>query len=783
MSEPLHPDDPVRLGSMRLLSRLGSGGMGRVYLGRTAGGRLVAVKTVHTHLAEQPHFRERFRREAAAARSVTGAYTAAVLDADPGSAVPWLATAYLPGMTLRQVVAASGALDATVVRALGAALAEALTDIHGAGLVHRDLKPSNVLVTADGPRVIDFGIARALGHQGLTGTGDIIGTPGFIAPEQIVDGGEVTAAADVFSLGAVLAFAATGRNPFGDGAVAVLLYRAVHEEPALDEVPAEVRELIADCLRKDPNSRPSVPAVLERAADPGAPMWWREDPLRSLVLGEHDLPETGTAVLPTSPQIAPEAAEPEAGRGQGKLPEPHGPEAAGEPPDREERERGARRRELARRSVLLAAGGGLAGVFGVSVARGWGKSERSEDIEDAWELTLKKGSSQPGALRWKLTAEQGEIDAMLLADGTVLLHGSDGADSSSARVRACATSGGDRRWERKAEGGIPKTWSVSDQMVLAGEVGLPAVALASGRDGGKAAAELPSDALWFTVADGTLIAAYQRPDASDGRELIRGIRLHEGTKRWTRKIDTAQTPAVLGSSVLFTTSQETDVTCIDVATAKTLWTYPLGSAEDERVAALSALPGAESFAVLTVRGALHLLDARSGDRTALGKDAYTVTTGALALGAADDTGLLITAGRLHAFDPETAEPRWDVATLGVDSSWPLRTGGLRGPVTADGVVLHWSKADTVQTVNLASGEERWERRLEGVAKVPPAVVGDTVYAAAGERCTALRLTDGRPEHTWTLPGIIGELAADASGWYARSGSSSVRAFNPTRRGP
>ncbi|MBK5996912.1 serine/threonine protein kinase, partial [Streptomyces sp. MBT58] len=181
MTGPLLPGDPERLGSVRLLGRLGAGGMGTVYLGRTPGGLTVAVKTVHEHLAAEPHFRERFRREAAAARAVTGAHTAAVLDADPESARPWLATAYLPGVTLRHAVAATGPLEPPAVRSLGAALAEALTDIHGAGLVHRDLKPSNVLITADGPRVIDFGIARAIGDHGLTGAGDVIGTPGFIA--------------------------------------------------------------------------------------------------------------------------------------------------------------------------------------------------------------------------------------------------------------------------------------------------------------------------------------------------------------------------------------------------------------------------------------------------------------------------------------------------------------------------------------------------------------------------------------------------------------------------
>ncbi|MEU2071928.1 serine/threonine-protein kinase [Streptomyces anulatus] len=295
MTGPLLPGDPERLGAIRLLGRLGAGGMGTVYLGRTPGGRAVAVKTVHEHLAADPHFRERFRREAAAARAVTGAHTAAVLDSDPESSRPWLATAYLPGVTLRHAVAATGPLAPSAVRSLGAALAEALEAVHRAGLVHRDLKPSNVLVTADGPRVIDFGIARAISDHGLTGAGDVIGTPGFIAPEQItgaivtgapVTRGAVTGAADVFALGAVLVFAATGGSPFGSATPAVLLYRAVHEDPDLSGVPDEVREVVTACLEKDPGLRPTVDQVLRATADPHPALWWRTEPLRSLVLGE-----------------------------------------------------------------------------------------------------------------------------------------------------------------------------------------------------------------------------------------------------------------------------------------------------------------------------------------------------------------------------------------------------------------------------------------------------------------------------------------------------------------
>lgn len=211
--QPLGVDEPTVVGPYRLLGRLGSGGMGRVYLGRSAGGRTVAVKIVHPHFALDEEFRARFRREVEAARRVGGAYTAPVLDAGPDAPVPWVATAYAAGPSLSAAVADAGPLPEHSVRVLGAGLAEALSAVHGLDLVHRDVKPSNVLLTLDGPLLIDFGIARATdGTASLTSTGVSVGSPGYMSPEQILGKG-VTGAADVFSLGAVLAYAATGSSP------------------------------------------------------------------------------------------------------------------------------------------------------------------------------------------------------------------------------------------------------------------------------------------------------------------------------------------------------------------------------------------------------------------------------------------------------------------------------------------------------------------------------------------------------------------------------------------
>ncbi|MFS4093287.1 serine/threonine-protein kinase [Streptomyces sp. AF1A] len=268
--QPLAADEPVAVGPYRLLGRLGSGGMGRVYLGRSAGGRTVAVKIVHPHFALDEEFRARFRREVEAARRVGGAWTAPVLDADPDAPVPWVATAYAAGPSLAAAVTGTGPLPAHTVRALGAGLAEALAAVHDLGLVHRDVKPSNVLLTLDGPLLIDFGIARATdGTASLTSTGVSIGSPGYMSPEQILGKG-VTGAADVFSLGAVLAYAATGEQPFPGDSSAALLYKVVHEEPELGSLSGDVREIAAACLAKDPASRPAPADVSRRLAPEGA---------------------------------------------------------------------------------------------------------------------------------------------------------------------------------------------------------------------------------------------------------------------------------------------------------------------------------------------------------------------------------------------------------------------------------------------------------------------------------------------------------------------------------
>ncbi|MFC9705610.1 protein kinase [Streptomyces sp. NPDC056943] len=260
--QPLAADDPTTVAGYRLAARLGAGGMGKVYLSYTPGGRPVAIKLIRPEFGEDAEFRRRFAQEVRSAQRVQGLFTAPVIDADPEGAQPWLATAYVPGPSLADAVVSHGALPVETVLLLVAGMAEALHVIHGAGIVHRDLKPSNVLLAADGPRVIDFGIAHAADATSLTGSGVTIGTPSFMAPEQAA-GRKVTAATDVFALGQVAAYASTGVPAFGEGTSHGVLYRIVHEEPDLSAVPERLSELVTRCLAKDPEARPTLAEIIQ----------------------------------------------------------------------------------------------------------------------------------------------------------------------------------------------------------------------------------------------------------------------------------------------------------------------------------------------------------------------------------------------------------------------------------------------------------------------------------------------------------------------------------------
>jgi hypothetical protein len=274
--QPLRRWDPERIGSYAIIGKLGAGAMGQVFLARSAAGRLVAVKTIRIELAEEPGFRARFAREVAAASRVSGVFTAAVIEADADADRPWVATAYVPAPTLRTLVRRCGPLPVPAVRWLAAGCAEALQSIHGAGLLHRDVKPSNVLVAPDGPRVIDFGVARAAERVQLTTTRGAAGTPAYMAPEQARDATQASPASDIFSLGATMVYAATGHPPYRGETIMDILVRLATEPPDLDGLPGELMDLVGACLERVPRDRPSDGAILTAlgpfehlAADPG----------------------------------------------------------------------------------------------------------------------------------------------------------------------------------------------------------------------------------------------------------------------------------------------------------------------------------------------------------------------------------------------------------------------------------------------------------------------------------------------------------------------------------
>ncbi|MFF0434827.1 serine/threonine-protein kinase [Streptomyces sp. NPDC004327] len=401
--DPLSTQDPVVMGPFRLIGRLGTGGMGRVYLGRSAGGRAVAVKVVHPELAAQEEFRLRFAREVAALEKVGGTGTAPVLGADTAAELPWVAVGYVPGPSLRTVVADEyGPLPPASVRTLAAGLARALTHIHAAGLVHRDLKPSNVLLTVDGPQIIDFGIARALDtvtDGGLTTTGAVVGSPGFMSPEQ-VRGEKLTPASDVFCLGSVLAYAATGRSPFGgaDSGVHATMFRIAHDEPDLTGLAPELAGLIRACLGKDPAARPAATELVDtlQVIDP----WLPADVLARL--GRH-----AARLLDTEDQ---------------GPPPPEDPAPATPPPPRRPRRP---------RRALLAAVTGLAVA---AAAAGLAYTSWPHDGQDG----------KPGGGEQSAKTRAGIVPAAFLGAWEGVLQGSADAPSETSRIEITQGAAGAR---------------------------------------------------------------------------------------------------------------------------------------------------------------------------------------------------------------------------------------------------------------------------------------------------------------------------------------------------
>ncbi|MDI3405649.1 bifunctional serine/threonine-protein kinase/ABC transporter substrate-binding protein [Streptomyces cavernicola] len=392
MTEPLLPGDPSAIGGHRLLGRLGAGGMGVVYLGRSAAGALAAVKVVLPELADEPDFRARFRREVEAARRVVSPWAAPVTGAGPDEPTPWLATEFVPGPSLGEEVRRSGPLPTHSVRALGRMLAAALRAVHAAGLVHRDVKPANVLLAVDGPRLIDFGIARSAGRTALTATGLVAGTPGFLSPEQAeARTGQLGPPSDVFSLGCLLAYASTGRAPFGEGAAEAMLYRTVHDEPDLagiggtggaDPDADALRALLTECLAKDPAARPAPEQIESRLAgadEPGGG-WLPDHVVR-------DIADRSARMLALPGIEATLADRPTDPTDPANPTDPTAPTSTAVP---------AAGVASRRRFLLLGSGGALLAAGGGAALWAWSRGDDSPPDADRWALGVHADLSGPG---------------------------------------------------------------------------------------------------------------------------------------------------------------------------------------------------------------------------------------------------------------------------------------------------------------------------------------------------------------------------------------------------
>ncbi|MDX3233439.1 protein kinase domain-containing protein [Streptomyces sp. ME19-01-6] len=428
MALPLTHDDPQQLGPFQLIARLGGGGMGTVYLGHSPGGRTVALKTMHERIATQATFRSRFQLEIDAARVMGERYGAEVVDADPFAAVPWLATEYVLGPPLDDTVALCGPLPERSVRALGAALCAALGQLHRSDVVHRDLKPSNILITAFGPKVIDFGIARAIGDQRLTSVGVTAGTPAFMSPEQAM-GAEHTSAGDVFALAGVLIFAATGHGPFGSGQPADLLYRVRFAEPDLGGVPAGLLPILTRCLSKDPAQRPGMAELAGRLN--------HEEGEFTDYLPEAALAEIGRRATEVW-QIQPT-----------RLPAPPG--SVDEAPPRP---------GMSRRKLLTLAGGSFLGAAAVGVGTWTWLTQRGQHRDTGGPKptsTARPANVPSQAVWWAKIDNTDETFAPMPVGDLILVMNGDGLVGLDAKT-------GEERWIRKWEiwsaEGIRIRWQV-----------------------------------------------------------------------------------------------------------------------------------------------------------------------------------------------------------------------------------------------------------------------------------------------------------------------------------
>ncbi|MFE2419526.1 PQQ-binding-like beta-propeller repeat protein [Streptomyces hokutonensis] len=680
---------PEYAGHYRLESCLGSGGMGVVHLAQSTSGMKVAVKVVHAQFAQDPEFRGRFRQEVAAARRVSGAFTAPVVDADPEAPRPWMATLFIPGSTLSEHVKRNGPMTPGELRRLMAGLAEALRDIHRVGVVHRDLKPSNVLLAEDGPKVIDFGISRPKDSELRTETGKLIGTPPFMAPEQFRRPREVGPAADIFALGSVMVHAATGRGPFDSDSPYVVAYQVVHDEPDLAGVPDSLAPLVMRCLAKEPEDRPTPDELMRE--------------LRS-VAASYDtqafIPEqrTGGAPAPESNPV-------------------------------EEPARAPRRRRAA---VLAAAAAGLVvcGVLAsVQLAGGAGTSPTggadgppritgTRTSPAAFKAWAAKPAAKAGGVPQcaygageLLCAQPGVVYALAPADGTLLWRHSvtkerpDGApviagglvhpySGGSRRLEALDPSSGARIWQRNTPGYDSVRYVGGMALLSRADGTVTGVDGASGET--KWSRRIPGVTSFVSFAGNPL--AYATRSSDDGSSTkVTAVDPDTGDIRWEAGLQGVLRPVgVQGGSVFFLS---TDWSSGDTKTAVR---YDPGTGTTSQV----ELPVPRQDPVATMRGNVMYVLATGGSLEAIDTDTHkrlwhletSVSRGSVPV--ADGKHVYVTApdGRLLAVDADNGRLVGQTAArLGTDSGQVVAT--LPEPVVADNHVYAAAPDGTVFAVN------------------------------------------------------------------------------------
>ncbi|MFV0133308.1 protein kinase domain-containing protein [Streptomyces sp. HMX87] len=698
MFSPLTHDDPARLGDYRLLARLGSGGMGTVYLGRSVTGRSAALKTMHARVAADPVFRTRFRLEVDAARVLGGHHGASVFDADVVAETPWLATEYVVGPPLDDAVGLCGPLPEPVIRGLGALLCAALAQLHESGVVHRDLKPSNIMITADGPKVIDFGIARAIGDDRLTKVGVAAGTPPFMSPEQAT-GAEHTSAGDVFALAGVLLYAATGRGPFGAGQAADLLYRVRYAEPDLTGLPTGLVPALYRCFAKDPQARPTTARLRSELAPVDAAF---VDLLPQPLLS--DIARRATRVWQVEPR---------------RLPPPAGQAVA-----ETVTAAAAARPGMPRRKLLGIAGGSALGVAGAG-AGAW-----------AW---FGRGGGGNGATAGPVAAQDRKWDLLwqvVLSGSTPLLP------PSPLLLEDLVVAGG-----RGLKGLDPKT----------GQVRWPDPDVYFARRVTTDGTRLYTAGHTLEEDDPLTVHRVDRADGAVGDPVIRVEDLKAvlyGTQLLCATADlivavggTGPQPSATDDKSRFRPDQSWYLLGLDPRSGDKTWEVPLPRrpGTSDRLHFLSARVQGSHLVLVqqSEDGATRLVvrDARTGQgrwSRRLGGERSAFSRAHVAV---DDRHVYTsaTADGLVALDVADGKVSWRLDTTA--------TGVRQGPpALKDGVVYVVEEGRGVVAVGAADGEVRWAEERRDVRaehlEAPPAVGVEYVYSAAPSGLVATGIRDG-----------------------------------------